>query len=357
MSIQFSAPGRYLQGPGLLSRLAEHTAPLGDRALVLISPGGYRRMGASVEASFAKRGTAAVMDQFQGEPSLSQIHRLQRKMEEHRCNLVIGIGGGKILDAAKAAAHLARLPVAVCPTAASTDAPCTALSVLYTDEGLLDRYLPLSSNPQLVVMDTAVIAASPVRLTVSGMGDALSTWFEARAAARTKPVSAAALALAHRCWQVLQADGAAAKGDLERGVLSPAVERIVEANTLLSGIGFESGGLAAAHAIHNGLITLEECRSRCSHGEIVAFSTIVQLFLEGGPAAEREEVFSFLAQVGLPRSLEQLGISPCGESGLRQAAEEACAAGSPIHNMPFPVTPQAVYQALLAADGEGRRYS
>ena len=78
---------------------------------------------------------------------------------------------------------------------------------------------------------------------------------------------------------------------------------------------------------------------------------------EDGPVAEREEVLSFLAQVGLPRSLEQLGISPCGESGLRRAAEEACSAGSPIHNMPFPVSPQAVYRALLAADGEGRRHS
>ena len=62
------------------------------------------------------------------------------------------------------------------------------------------------------------------------------------------------------------AEGVKAKLALEAGACTPAVEKVIEANTLLSGIGFESGGLAGAHAIHNGFTVLDECH-HMYHGE------------------------------------------------------------------------------------------
>ena len=85
------------------------------------------------------------------------------------------------MDTAKAIGYYTHKPVAIVPTIASTDAPCSALSVLYTEEGVFDRYLFLPANPNLVLVDTDVVAAAPARLLVSGMGDALATYFEARA--------------------------------------------------------------------------------------------------------------------------------------------------------------------------------
>ena len=158
--------------------------------------------------------------------------------------------------------------------------------MIYTDEGVFEEYLFLPAHPNMVLMDTEIIAKSPVRLTVSGMGDALATYFEARACQRSGAVTcaggkvtSAAMALAKLCFDTLMDEGVKAKLALEVGACTPAVEKIIEANTLLSGIGFESGGLAGAHAIHNGFTVLEECH-HMYHGEKVAFGTITQLVLD-----------------------------------------------------------------------------
>ena len=150
-------------------------------------------------------------------------------------------------------------------------------------------------------------------------------------------------------------EGYKAKVALEAGALTPAVEKIVEANTLLSGIGFESCGLAGAHAIHNGLTVLEECHSMY-HGEKVAFGTIVQLVLENVPMDELEEIIEFCISVDLPVTLKQLGVKKITEEKIRKVAELACAESDTLHNMPFEVTVESTYNAILAADAYGHRF-
>ncbi len=66
----------------------------------------------------------------------------------------------------------------------------------------------------------------------------------------------AALALAELCYNTLLEEGEKAMLAAEQHVVTLALERVIEANTYLSGVGFESGGLAAAHAVHNGLTAI-----------------------------------------------------------------------------------------------------
>lgn len=356
------SPGKYVQGAGEMENIGTYAAGYGKKALVLISNGGYKRIGSEVEASFAETDCEPVFDFFNGECSKNEINRLRDVMDKQGCDLVIGIGGGKIFDTAKAVAYYCKTPVVICPTIASTDAPCSALSVIYTDEGVFEEYLFLPANPNLVLMDTDIITKSPVRLTVSGIGDALATYFEARACQRSDAttcaggkVTCAAMALARLCFDTLMEEGLKAKLALEAGVCTPAVEKIIEANTLLSGLGFESGGLAGAHAIHNGLTVLEECH-HMYHGEKVAFGTITQLVLEDVPQEELEDIISFCAELGLPVTLGELGIKEVTREKMMAVAEAACAENDTLHNMPFEVTPEKVCAALLAADAYGRYY-
>ena len=271
MAAIFNSPSKYIQGPDELAKLGSYVEPLGAKALVIVTPSGKKRVGAKIEGGFTEAKAELLFEDFNGECSKGEVDRLVALARDNGCDIIVGVGGGKILDTAKAVAYYLESPVIICPTIASTDAPCSALSVLYTDDGQFDKYLFLKANPNIVLMDTTVIAASPVRLTVSGMGDALATYFEAQATHDADGGTCAGgkggmagLALAKLCYETLMADGVKAKVALEKGALTPAVEHIIEANTLLSGIGFESSGLAAAHAIHNGLTMLPECQDRKS---------------------------------------------------------------------------------------------
>lgn len=209
-------------------------------------------------------------------------------------------------------------------------------------------------------MDTNIIANAPARFLVSGMGDALATYFEARACDISKATNMAGLlpaksayALAKLCYQTLLDDGYKAKLAVENKVVTPAVENIIEANTYLSGIGFESGGLAAAHAIHNGFTVMHECHD-LFHGEKVAFGTLVQLVMENSPMEEINEVLDFCISVGLPTTLEEMGIKEIKSEDIMEVAKAATAQGETIYNMPFEVTAESVYAAILTADSLGR---
>src|SRR5690606_3972801 len=169
---------------------------------------------------------------FGGECSQNEIDRLKKLADSADCTAVLGIGGGKTLDTAKALAHFMDVPVAIAPTIASTDAPCSALSVIYPDSGEFDRYLMRPHNPNLGIVGTKVVAGAPARLLAAGIGDALATWFEARACSRSGATTMAggkctqaALALAELCYNTLIQEGEKAMRAAEQHGVTPAPER------------------------------------------------------------------------------------------------------------------------------------
>ena len=281
-------------------------------------------------------------------------------------------GGGKAIDTAKCVAEGENLIIV--PTIAATDAPTSHSAVLYTSEGAFDDYAYFKQSPSVILIDTTVIANAPVRFLVSGMGDALSTFFEARANVQSySKVNAglpcgfregvcgeargtkAAFALASLCYESLLEDGWKAKIACENHVVTESLEKIIETNILLSGLGFESGGLAAAHAIHDGLTILEGTH-KYFHGEKVAFGTIAQLALENAPMEEIEEVLDFCLSIGLPVCLEDIGVDHITEEELYQVAEKACIPEESIYAMPFPITVEKVAAAIKLADSIGKEY-
>ena len=361
MSIIFAAPGKYIQGRGELRVLSRHISGLGKKALVIASTLGVERIQSAMQGADCS-ACALHFVTFEGECSMTEINRMQRIFTDEGCDIVVGAGGGKVMDTAKATACFLHAPCVIIPTAVSSDAPCSALSVIYHDDGSLDRRLALPKSPDIVLVDSELIAHAPVRLLVAGMGDAFSTYFEAHACAASASdnihggkASLTAQSIARLCYDVLLADGRKAKQAVECQLCTQAVENIIEANTLLSGIGFESGGKGAAHAIGDGLNTVAQCK-RMMHGEKVAFGSLAQLMLENASEDELQEAYGFCASVGLPVTLAQLAITEQVPETIQQIATVATERGKSIYNMPFPVSTDTVADAIAAADAYGAAF-
>jgi glycerol dehydrogenase len=350
-------PGKYIQGAGAAGELPALVKLFGSQGLILASPTVHKRV--LPESGIDLDANGLLAEPFGGECCEKELSRVAAIIREKNVDVLVGMGGGKTIDTVKIAADRAAIPVLIVPTVASTDAPCSGCAVLYSEEGVFERVYYQRSNPAAVIVDTAILAKAPVRFLVAGMGDALSTWFEANSCHRTQSRNEcgglgmpSGLALAKLCYDTLLQYGIPAKIACERHLITPAFERIVEANTLLSGLGFESCGLASAHSIHNGLTALEETHD-CYHGEKVAFGVLAGLQLTDAPPEETDQVFSFCERVGLPTTLADLGIREIDCSKLMPVAEKACAPTEGIHHEAGEITPEKVLQAMLAANAIG----
>jgi glycerol dehydrogenase len=234
--------------------------------------------------------------------------------------------------------------------------------VVYDAQGELLEYLFLEKSPDLVLVDSAVVAAAGPRFLAAGMADAVSTRFESAAAASSGTLncsggrpSAAALALGRLAWDVVREHGRGALRAVASGAITPALELVIEVNTLHSGLGFESGGFSGAHAMHNGLTTVPSVAG-AMHGEKVNFGVLAQMILENRPDAELDEFVAVSASLGLPVTLEALGAGPAGLTAaeVERVARRTCIEGEGIHQLPFPVTTGMVAAAITAADAYGR---
>ncbi|MCR5174403.1 MAG: glycerol dehydrogenase [Oscillospiraceae bacterium] len=359
MTIAFRAPGEYQQSSGALDRLGQYVIRFGSKAVLAGTEGSLKRYGGRILEQ-CRPGELEIRPVAVGkETTQTEIDRLADAFREARSEVMIGLGGGKALDTARAAADILGCPLILVPTVASNDAPCSALSVIHDESGSVLELRRTTRNPDLVLVDTAVLMDAPARLLIAGMGDALATWFEVNACRQAgaetlagAPPSEIAVCLAQLCYDCLKKYAVGALHAYEAGIVNDDFERLVQATIFLSGVGFESGGVAGAHAINDGFSACPEA-SHLYHGEIVGFGTLAMLMLQNEAAEVVEEVTSFMKAVGLPMTFEQLNIIP-DEALLLRVANVACTQ-SVMRNMPFPVTEHDVVRALLKADIVGRK--
>lgn len=358
----FISPSKYVQGKNVIDRLGTYVSPFGDKALLIADDVVFKIVGQRIHDSFETEKIGIEQVDFSGEASRHEVERITKQAKEADVRFVVGVGGGKTLDTAKAVSDELTVPVVIVPTIASTDAPTSALSVIYSDAGIFESYRFYKKNPDLVLVDTKLISEAPARFFASGIADALATWVEVRSViafggktmAGGRPTIAAE-AIAKRCEEVLFEHGRLAYESVQAKVVTPALEAVVEANTLLSGLGFESGGLAAAHAIHNGFTALDGDIHHLTHGEKVAFGTLVQLALEQHSQEEIERYIAFYMDLGLPVTLEDVKLKDASRDDILRVGEAATADGETIHDG-FDVTAEEVADAIIAADRYSKAY-
>jgi glycerol dehydrogenase len=350
------APAQVLRGANALAQSGPAIARFGTRPLVV---GGDRTLDTVrpyLDPVLEQHALHLAQASYGADCSEAGLAALrQAASSDHEADFIIGVGGGKALDAAKLLAYQCQLPIVTIPTSAATCAAWTALSNIYSEQGAFLYDVALAKCPDLLILDYGLVQTASQRTLVAGIGDALAKWYEASVSSghseRTLIIGAVQQARVLR--DILFQKSAEAL----RSPGSEVWQDVVDASVLLAGVIGGLGGAqcrtVAAHAVHNGLTHLLESHGTL-HGEKVAFGILVQLRLEemvqGNrlAATARQQLLKFYEDIGLPTTLGDLGLNDVTLANLQRAAEVACAANSDIHRLPFEVTPTQLMAALVS---------
>ena len=343
-------PGAFIVGRDILKDFASLAAPYGKNFVFI---GGARAISSSrdlITASF--KGTDCTYSfVICGKIcSEAEIARVAAVPEIEKAEVICALGGGSCMDIAKMIAFKRNMPLIMIPTTASSDAPCTFASIVYSDDGSHIIYdFAHFRCPDLVLVDSQIIADAPERLIAAGIGDAMTTWYEGFACYNNpelKPaITETAIMLANLCRNIVISDGFAAYESVKANEVTPELERVIEANCFLSSIGGLNTGCACAHGFGDWLCNIPGGHD-FMHGERVFIGLITQLLLEHYPPEEIDRIMQFGRSIGLPICVGDMGVTD-----VEAVAEQA---GNELENDHFMVhltcdhSPEAVKEAILA---------
>lgn len=337
--------GRYIQCRGALDRAGDEAARLGSKKAYIL--GGRTALSLTESKlifSLAKAGVGNLVRAHTGLCCRDYCGDYRAEMERTGCDLVIGVGGGTVLDLAKFLAAEAGVPVICIPTSAATCAACTPLSVMYTMEGRTEAHSTKHMREvDAVLADLDVLVTQPPRLLIAGAYDAMAKIIELRHRTRGKTEDQMAMGLDYALIMAKKTDAdlarllPAALEDLQAGRITPALERVIFINLLvtgvISGISRGSGQTAIAHEFYEGVRSLFPREAAgCIHGEIVAVGLAAQLHYNGTPE-QIPALRAMLADYSLPLTLADLGV-PATEENLLALWEDIKPSGSMEHEGP-----------------------
>jgi glycerol dehydrogenase len=345
----FGSPRRYVQGPGALDQLGVSARPYGANPVLVGDAHVMTMLGDKLRSLCKAEGLDPLCLTLEGEITRAAIAGLEDQLGDRKASLVIGVGGGKSLDAAKALAVRIKKPVFTVPTIASNDSPTSAAIAMYDDNHVMIAVDRMEANPDLVLVDTVLIAQAPVTFLLAGIGDAISKKFEADGCLAgtgitpfgTRPLLTA-IAIADCCYRTIRQHGAAAVADCKRKEVTPELEAVIEAAVLMSGLGFENGGLSLAHSLTRGIVKTRDAMNAI-HGYQIAWALLVQWAAEERSDEELLDLMAFYREIGLPASLPELGMANPTDGEIDQMAEWTMVAPH-LANLDRPVDP-----AMLAA--------
>lgn len=349
------APAKVLRGQQAIEQSSSAIAKLGNRPLII---GGHQTLDAvatRLQATLEQKQLKFAQASYSPDCSEASLAALRETVANHQADFIIGVGGGKALDTAKLIAHQCQLPIVTIPTSAATCAAWTALSNVYSDAGAFLYDVSLEQCPDLLILDYDLVATASQRTLVAGIGDAIAKWYEASVSSghSDQTLTIAAVQQARVLRDILFQKSAEAL----KNPGGEAWRQVVDASVLLAGVIGGIGGAqcrtVAAHAVHNGLTHLLAAHDAL-HGEKVAYGILVQLRLEemvqGNQLAvtARQQLLKFYDEIGLPKTLEDLGLANITLAELHRATEIACATNSDIHRLPFKVVPEQLMAAMVS---------
>ena len=311
--------GRYLQEEGIISRVGEESLALGAGALII---GGKTAL--SITEGSIRESLDAVSNRYEiithiGPCSREAAERYSKVADEKALSVIIGVGGGVIMDLSKLVASIGGRRIMTVPTSSATCAAVTPLSVVYTEDGRTVGTTHFLREVDTVLVDTDILRRQPKRLLVSGVLDALAKLpeIEKRYKKGTPPGKAPlglsyARTLAEDTEALLSGYTETALSDMSADRVTPILDEIIFAaisvTGVISGIARGSNQCAIAHKFYEMTRLMYPKESKAYlHGEIVGVGLLLQNHFSG-----REELnpalIALMERNCIPTSPKALGI-------------------------------------------------
>ena len=349
------APACVLRGQNALAQAGDAIARFGKRPLIV---GGSNSLAAAqphLQPILEQQQLQSAHTDYGKDCSETSLETLREAVQTHKADFIIGVGGGKALDAAKLVAHQCKMAIVTIPTSAATCAAWTALSNIYSEQGAFQYDVTLVRCPDLLILDYGLIQTAPQRTLVAGIGDAIAKWYEASVSSghSEQTMIIAAVQQARILRDILFQKSATALKEPGSETWQEVADAVVLLAGVIGGIGGAQCRTVAAHAVHNGLTHLLASHGTL-HGEKVAYGILVQLRLEEMlqnnqlAATARQQLLKFYAEIGLPQTLDNLGLGDVSLTQLQRAADIACNPNSDIHRLPFKVVPEQLMAAMVS---------
>ena len=313
--------GRYLQEENLLARCGNEILRYGKRPLIV---GDDTALG--ITRGVMIPSIAAVCEAYE-----IVVHNGTCNDERAReiaemtgigggYDVIVGVGGGVIMDFAKLCGHFAALPVINIPTSAATCAAYTPLSVRYTPEGKTVGTMHYEYEVDEVLVDTRIMLTQPTRLLLAGVFDALAKFVEIKQRYHAEADDAYPLGLdyayvlAVRSFTTLCRDIEGCIADMKAGKVTPRVDGVIfsliAATGVISGIARGSNQTALGHKFYeNTRFLFPDTARPYLHGEIVGIGLLLQNEFNG----EREQndfLLDIMRKYDMPGSVASIGVTP-----------------------------------------------
>jgi len=354
--ISIKTPESYINEDGIIKSSGKYIAKLGKNALVI---GGKTALSVAGEELFKSLNSSGVnfeTKEFKGYPTESSIQKYTSIAHELGVDLIIGVGGGAVLDLVKAVGERSNISVVTVPTIAATCAAWSALTVLYDENGKHMAYLILDNSPKLVLVDIGIISRAPIRYLNAGIGDTVVKWYEVaphEVEGHNDISLRIGLQTSKLALDILNGSAFSALKNQASSNVARDISEVVDSIIILAGlVGSINGGqhrAAIAHALHDSFTTIPDTHESL-HGEKVIFGLIVQFILEKKPEKEIESLISFMNSLNLPVTLSQLGINDDVASKVSIVAKGVDIIEKELDKLNFEVSTNLIEKAIVKAD-------